>query len=523
MNIPKYVQNTLETLEKANFEAYLVGGCVRDLLINNKPKDWDIATNAKPSEIQKIFPDTVYENKFGTVGVKIKEDDETIDIVEITTYRIESKYSDKRRPDSVKFAKTLKEDLERRDFTVNALAMFHVKHSRENKKTRKQENRNLKINDNVSRKTSSKDTNSKLSGKNQITDNNYQITDLFNGQKDLKNKLIRAVGDPNERFNEDALRMMRAIRFAVVLGWKIEPKTLKAIRNNAKLIKKIANERIHDEFIKILQSETPEEGILLLRNAKLLQYIIPELELGVGMNQNKHHTYTIFKHLIMSLKHCPSKDYRVRLAALFHDIAKPQTKRGQGIDATFYNHDIVGAKIAKKIMKRMAFSGQDIEKVTHLVKNHMFYYNVGDVSEAGIRRLVKKVGKENMKDLMDLRISDRLGSGVPKAKPYKLRHLEYLIDKVSKDPISVKSLKVSGETLIKDLKMSPSPKFGAILDCLLAEVIENPKNNTKTYLKKRAKELNKMDLKDLRKQAKGKIKEKKEEEDKEIKEKHWVK
>jgi tRNA nucleotidyltransferase (CCA-adding enzyme) len=495
MKIPKYVQNTLKTLEKANFEAYLVGGCVRDLLINNKPKDWDITTNARPKEIQKIFPETVYENKFGTVGIKIKNNnDETIDIVEITTYRIESKYSDKRRPDSVKFAKTLKEDLERRDFTVNALAMFHVKHRAQSKNT-----------------------------KNQTTDNNYQVTDLFNGQKDLKNKLIRAVGDPNERFNEDALRMMRAIRFAVVLGWKIEPKTLKAIRNNAKLIKKIANERIHDEFIKILQSETPEEGILLLRNAKLLQYIIPELELGVGMNQNKHHTYTIFKHLIMSLKHCPSKDYRVRLAALFHDIAKPQTKRGQGIDATFYNHDIVGAKIAKKIMKRMAFSSQDVEKVTHLIKNHMFYYNVGDVSDAGIRRLVKKVGKENMKDLMDLRISDRLGSGVPKAKPYKLRHLEYLIDKVSKDPISVKSLKVSGETLIKDLKMSPSPKFGAILDCLLAEVIENPKNNTKTYLKKRAKELDKMDLKDLRKQAKGKIKEKKEEEDKEIKEKHWVK
>ena len=260
-----------------------------------------------------------------------------------------------------------------------------------------------------------------------------------------------------------------------------------------------------------------------MRKTGLLAYVLPELEKGIGVNQNKHHIYTIFKHLILALKYCPSSDYRVKLAALFHDIAKPQTKRGEGENATFYNHDIVGSRITSKIMKRMAFSNEDIEKVSHLVKNHMFYYNVDEVSEAGVRRLLKKVGKENMKDLMDVRIADRLGSGVPKAKPYKLRHLEYLIDKVDKDPISVKNLKISGETLIKDLKMPPGPKFGAILDCLLAEVIEDPGKNTKTYLKKRVKELDKMDLKGLRKQARGKIEERKEEEDKEIKKKHWVK
>jgi tRNA nucleotidyltransferase (CCA-adding enzyme) len=488
MKSPTYVKQSMEKLEKAGFEAYIVGGCVRDLLMDNPPaggpKDWDITTNALPEQIQKIFPESVYENTFGTVGVKIKKKEETIDILEITTYRVESKYTDKRHPDKIKFTNKIEHDLGRRDFTINAMAM------------------DLK---NLKKRTK------------------IEIVDPFKGKEDLKKKTIKAVGDPVKRFNEDALRMIRAIRFAVTLGLTIESKTLKAIQKHSKLIKKVANERIKDEFIKIIASDNPDEGILLIRKAALLAYILPELEKGVGVNQNKHHTYTIFKHLILALKHCPSNDYRVRLAALFHDIAKPQTKRGEGENATFYNHDLVGARISTKIMKRMAFSNEDIEKVSHLVKNHMFYYNVDEVSEAGVRRLLKKVGKENMKNLMDVRIADRLGSGVPKAKPYKLRHLEYLIDKVDKDPISVKNLKISGETLIKELKMAPGPKFGAILDCLLAEAIEDPRKNTKTQLKSRAKELDKIDLKKLRKQAKGKIEERKEEEDKEIKKKHWVK
>lgn len=485
----------MEKLESSGFEVYLVGGCVRDLLLGNlsikQPTDWDITTNAKPEEVQKIFPDSVYENNFGTVGVKIKEKNKTIDVLEVTTYRIESKYSDKRHPDNIVFTDNIEKDLSRRDFTVNAMAI------------------NLK---NLEKKTK------------------QTIIDPFNGKKDLKNKIIRAVGVPDKRFSEDILRIIRAIRFATTLegeksknSWKIEEKTLKSIKKHSKYIKEVANERIKDEFIKILKSKKPEKGVILMQETGILKNLIPELELGVGVNQNKHHIYTIFKHLILSLKYCPSPDYRVRLAALFHDIAKPQTKKGEGEDATFYNHDIVGAKISIKIMKRLTFSKKDIEKVSNLIKNHMFYYNVDEVSEAGVRRLLKKVGKENIKDLIDLRISDRLGSGVPKAKPYKLRHLEYLIDKVSADPISVKNLKLNGETLIKELKMRPGPKFGAILDCLLAEVIENPKKNTKTYLKKRVIELNKNDLKTLRSIAKSKIKEKKEEEDIKIKKKHWVK
>ncbi len=494
MKIPKYLKNTMKKLEKEGFEVYLVGGCVRDLLLGNlsekQPTDWDITTNAKPEEIQKIFPDSVYENNFGTVGVKIKEKNKTIDVLEITTYRIESKYTDKRHPDKVIFTNKLEKDLSRRDFTVNAMAIDL---------------------DNLEKKK------------------DFTIIDPFDGQKDLKKKIIRAVGVPDKRFSEDVLRIIRAIRFATTLNtkkvdeiWKIEEKTLKSIKKHSKYVEEVANERIKDEFIKILKSKTPEKGVLLMQETGILKNFIPELELGVGVSQNKHHIYTIFKHLILSLKYCPNHDYRVRLAALFHDIAKPQTKRGKGKNATFYNHDMVGAKISAKIMKRLTFSNEDIKKVSNLIKNHMFYYNVDEVSEAGVRRLLKKVGKDNMKDLMDLRISDRLGSGVPKAKPYKLRHLEYLVDKVSSDPISVKDLKLSGETLIKELKMRPGPKFGAILDCLLAEVIEDPKKNTKTYLKNRVKELDKEDLKALRVIARGKIREKKEEEDVRIKKKHWV-
>lgn len=487
MKIPQYVKNIMETLEKNGFEAYLVGGCVRDIIVDTTPKDWDITTNAKPEQLQQIFPDSIYENRFGTVGIKIKDiikgEEKTIDVIEVTTYRTESGYSDFRRPDNIVFTDKIEDDLGRRDFTMNAIAI---------------DLKNLK-------KTKDR-----------------AFIDPFNGQKDLKNGLIRAVGDANQRFTEDGLRIIRAIRFAVTLNFKIEVKTLRALKDKSGLIKNIANERIKDEFIKILKSDHPDVGIELMKENNILQHILPEMMVGVGVTQNRHHTYTVFEHLLRSLKYCPSKDYRVRLAAFFHDIAKPQTKKGDGLDSTFYNHEIVGAKMVKKLMQRLTFSNEDVEKVSHLVKSHMFYYNVDEVSEAGVRRLLKKVGPENMKDLMDVRIADRLGSGTPKAKPYKLRHLEYLIDKVSKDPISVKSLKINGETLIKELKMKPGAKFGAILDCLLAEVIEDPAKNTKTYLKKRALELDKEELKILRSKAKEKIEKERESEEEEIKKKYWV-
>lgn len=513
--IPQQVIEVLKKIQEKGFEAYIVGGCVRDLILDKNPKDWDITTSAKPNEVMEIFPDSFYENDFGTVGVKVardgmlRKDERTdtekvqqgsvsglhgsdVEVIEVTTFRIESTYSDRRRPDEIKFAETLQEDLSRRDFTMNALALRATQTNAEVKRT---DAENL----------------------------DYELIDLFEGQKDIKNKIIRTVGEADERFNEDALRMMRAIRFHAQLGFEIEEKTFEAIKKNAKLIDHVAMERIKDEFTGLILSENPAEGIEMLHATGLLAYIIPELESGVGIAQNRHHIHTIYKHLILALKFCPSKKLEVRLASLFHDIAKPQTKRGEGLYATFYNHDHVGARTARKILTRLRFSNEVIEKVTMLVDNHMFYYNPDEVGDASVRRLIKKVGLENMKDLMDLRIADRLGSGTPKAKPYKLRHLEYVIEKVSKDAVSVKMLKINGNDLMKDLSIAPGPKIGAILDVLLAEVIEDAQKNVRENLLIRAKELENEDLSKLREMAKEKIEEKKEEDDQEIKSKHWVK
>ncbi len=495
--IPQQVLEVLQKIEQERYEAYIVGGCVRDLIMDIEPKDWDVTTNAKPEELLKIFPDSFYENDFGTVGVKVEKFIENgfvnpnreHDVVEVTTYRIETTYSDRRRPDEVKFAETLEEDLSRRDFTMNAVAL------------RITNNTNVRTNKN----------------------NSFKIVDLFCGQDDIKKKIIRAVGDADERFNEDALRMMRAVRFHAQLGFEIEKKTFEAVKKNSKLISHVALERIKDELVKIILSDNPAEGIDMLHKTGLLEYVIPELEQGVGVSQNRHHIYTIYKHLLLSLKHCPSKKLEVRLAALLHDIAKPQTKRGEGLYATFYNHDHVGARVARKILTRLRFSNDIIDKVVLLIDNHMFYYNPEEVGEASVRRLIKKVGLENVKDLMDVRISDRLGSGVPKAKPYKLRHLEYMIEKVSQDAVSVKMLKINGNDLMKELSITPGPKIGAILDVLLSEVIEDASRNEREYLLNRAKELMNEELDLLREMAKEKIEEKKEEDDKEIKNKHWVK
>jgi putative nucleotidyltransferase with HDIG domain len=316
---------------------------------------------------------------------------------------------------------------------------------------------------------------------------------------------------------------MRAVRFHSELGFEIEKKTLEAIKNNSRDIKFVAFERIKDELTKIILSDNPAEGVEMLHSVGLLEYIIPELERGIGVGQNRHHIHNIWEHNLLSLKFCPSKKLEVRLAALLHDIAKPQTKRGDGEFSTFYNHDHVGARVARKILERLRFSNEIIQKVSLLIDNHMFYYNVDEVTESSVRRLIRKVGLENMQDLIDLRIADRLGSGTPTAKPYKLRHLEYIIDKVSKDAVSVKMLKINGSDLMKDLGIAPGPKIGAILDVLLSEVIEDATLNKKDILLLRAKELFEKDLTDLRDMAKERIEEKKEEDDLAIKNKHWVK
>ncbi len=478
MVIPEFVKNTVRALQEARFEAYIVGGCVRDFLMEKIPTDWDITTNAKPEEILKIFPDGKYENSFGTVILPIRNKKDLVAVLEITTYRSEQGYSDRRHPDKIIFENKLEKDLSRRDFTINALALNPLK--------------------------------------------NQELVDLFGGEKDIKKQIIRAVGEPSDRFKEDALRMLRAIRFSAQLGFSLEPKTQRAIIKLAGSLKFISQERIRDELIKILASDRPAEGIILLHECKLLQYIIPELEQGVNVKQDRHHIYPVFKHNVLALKYCPNKSWQVRLAALFHDIAKPKTRKIIKDVATFYNHEYLGAKMVDKIMNRLKFSNEDRERVVNLVKNHMFYYNVGEVTAASVRRLIVKVGKENLQDLIDLRVADRLGSGTPKAMPYKLRHLQYMLDKVQHDPVSAKMLKINGDDLISSLKMQPGPKIGAILDVLLAEVIQEPKLNNKVILLKKAKDLMMTDLNELRQRAKDMIEEKREADDKSIKKQYKV-
>jgi len=455
MRIPEEVQFITQKLRENNFKAYIVGGCVRDLLRGVEPEDWDVATDAKPEEIGKVFLRSFSNNKFGTVTVLTGSENPRLKEIEITPFRIDEKYTDKRHPDKIKWAKNIEEDLARRDFTVNAIAI-------------KQETRDKK--------------------------QEIKIIDPYEGQKDLEDKIIRAVGKAKDRFNEDALRMMRAVRFATTLGFKIETKTEKAIKANSLWLQAISKERIRDEFLKIIMSERADEGVELLRKLSLLKYIIPELEEGYGVSQNKHHIYECYQHSILSLKYAAKKSFNkyVRLASLLHDIAKPRVKEGKGLNATFYNHEIVGAKMTVQILNRLKFPKKDIEKITKLVRYHLFYYNVDEVSESSVRRLVRKVGPESMEELLQVRMADRIGSGVPKAEPYKLRHLKYIIDRVSQDPISVKMIKVNGEDVMKILKIKPGPKVGQVLDILLSYVLENPNKNEKEFLEKEIKKLGKL-------------------------------
>ena len=444
MTLPKEVQLAIKTLSDAGYEAYAVGGCVRDLLRNEAPHDWDVATSATPEEIQKLFPKHFYNNRFGTVTVHTGSSDPVLKEIEVTTYRIDSDYSDQRHPDNVEYTTDLAQDLARRDFTINAMAM-----------------------------------------------NDDEVIDPFNGQKDLAAKTIRAVGDPAERFSEDALRLLRAVRFAAQLDFTIEPETLTDVTAYAESIKVVSHERVRDELVKLVLSDHPEKGFMLLEETGLLAMLLPELQEGVGVGQNKHHVYTVFEHNVKSLQFAAEFEYTlaVRLAALLHDIGKPRTKKQKGNDYTFYAHDIVGARMAEKLLRRLKFSNDMIAKVTHLVRHHMFYYDVGKVTEAGARRLLRRVGKEHFEHLIQLRIAERKGSGVPKAEPYRLRHLQFLVEKAAQQPVTVGELKIRGGDLMKELGLKPGPQIGGVLNALLAEVLDDPKKNERKWLLERAKEL----------------------------------
>ncbi len=474
-SIPEEVSQITKTLKEAGFEAYLIGGCVRDLFLGKKPKDWDITTNAKPDEIMDLFPKTFYENDYGTVGVVNEgSDDETLKTVEVTPYRKEGIYSDSRRPDSVSFDASLEDDLKRRDFTMNAIA--------------------LDIEKNI-------------------------VVDPYFGRKDIQKGIIRTVGNPEERFSEDGLRILRAVRMYAELGFEIESETEKALAENAYLLEKIAMERIRDEFVKIIESPKPMDGILALHKLGLLKYVVPELLDSVGVEQNKAHAFDVWTHLLKSLQHSADKNWplHIRLAALFHDISKPETRRKpkEKGEWTFYGHEVVGERKTRNILKRLKFPKEVIEKVSTLVRWHMFFSDTEQITLSAVRRLISNVGKENVWDLMNLRICDRIGTGRPKENPYRLRKYKAMIEEVMSDPVSVGMLKIDGKKIMKIAKLDSGPKIGYILHALLEEALENPSINTDKKLEERAIFLAQLPEEELKKMGeKGKGKKEKEEEKK---------
>ncbi len=498
----------------------MVGGCVRDLVMGREAKDWDVTTNAKPEQIISLFEKTVYENTFGTVMV-VQEDvsHETLRQIEVTPYRIETKYSDFRHPDEVKFSNNLEDDLKRRDFTINSLAL----------------------------------------------DSKGHLVDLYEGLKDIKNKTIRAVGSPDERFKEDALRMLRAVRFGCQLNFSISHETTESVIKNSELIKNISEERIRDEFEKIIMSENPASGIVMLQKFNLLKNIIPELEEGIGCEQLGEHIYDVWEHLLHAVQHAADKKWplEIRLAALFHDIGKPRSRRlaepgsnlersgdffrgpdkllsGEASQAqknsaalpagsakkkyTFYGHEVIGARMAKKIMERMKFPKKETELVEKLVRNHMFFSDTELITLSAVRRIVVKVGAENIWHLMSVREADRVGMKKKEA-PYRLRKYFAMIEEALRDPISVGQLKIDGEYMKKELGIAPGPRMGWILHALLEEVLDAPEKNTVEHLSELVKSLNILgdaELRTLGERGKEKKEELEEKEVEKLHSKHGV-
>lgn len=450
-SIPDDVISIYKQIENAGFEVYFIGGCVRDLIMGTPVKDWDLTTNATPEQIQEIYPDSFYDNSFGTVGIPIEKDGETQEVVEVTTYRTEEGFENFRHPTSVSWGKSLEEDVRRRDFTVNSLAL-------------------------------------KISG------DKHEIIDTEGGLKDLEDKIIRAVGNPEERFREDALRMLRAIRFATQLSFTIEEKTCGAIKNNNKLLEHISGERIRIELLKILATDYPYEGIMLLDNMGLLEIILPELIKGKGISQERpgrHHKDDVFTHNVLSLKFCPSTNPLVRFATLLHDVGKPEAA---SIDENgfviFYNHEVVGSRIAKDIADRLHFSKKDREKIYTLIRWHMFTIDE-HITDSAIRRFIRRVGVENVADMIDLRIGDRLGGGTQYAESWRLKKFKERLSKQLNPPFSINDLAIDGNDIMRELNIEPGREVGDILQTLFEEVDENLDLNNKDYLLQRISEIKK--------------------------------
>jgi poly(A) polymerase/tRNA nucleotidyltransferase (CCA-adding enzyme) len=484
VRIPSEVRIVSQKLREAGYEAYLVGGCVRDMLLERAPKDWDVTTNAKPEDIQRVFPESFYENDFGTVGVKTESEDPSLAIIEVTPYRTETGYTDKRRPDAVTFGDCLEEDLARRDFTINAIA---------------------------------------------YDDSKGQLVDPYKGQKDIEARVLRTVGVAADRFEEDALRLMRAVRLVAELEFALDTETAAAIQQKAPNLGHISKERIRDEFVRILNSKQPMMALVLAQQLGLLEFIAPELTKGIGIEQNQAHSYDVFGHLMRALQHAANKNwpFEVRLAAVFHDVSKPETRRwsDEKKDWTFHGHEVVGSRVTKKALEDLRFSRETIEKVSKLVRWHMFFSDPDQITLSAVRRMIRNVGEENIWELLDLRICDRIGTGRPKEQPFRFRKYKAMVEEALRDPISVGMLKTDGTRLMEKFHVEPGPRIGWALNALLEEVLEEPTRNTEEYLDVKTEQLLSLSaekLKDLGESGKKKREAKEEEEIKKIMEKHYV-
>ncbi|OLC57612.1 MAG: hypothetical protein AUH85_02780 [Chloroflexi bacterium 13_1_40CM_4_68_4] len=426
LRVPSDVVDVIERLHEAGFEAYVVGGCVRDALLHLEPKDWDVATNALPADIQKRFRRSLYTNRFGTVIVPTPERE-----VEVTTYRLESEYSDHRHPDAVAFTHSLYEDLARRDFTINAMAW------------------------------------------------DGHLRDPHGGARDLRDRLIRAVGDPNERFREDALRMLRAVRFATTLGFRIEETTAAAIRTNAELMRTVSGERIQQELRRILAVPKPSSAFRLMSELGLAAVVFPELDQARDVPQEKAAAQDVFGHLLATLDATPQDDVVLRLAGLLHDIGKPDTYQ----DGHFYQHEYVGEAKAKRILRRWKFPKDEIEHVCHLVRNHMFWYQ-DEWTDSAVRRFIRKVGLENIPTLFALRRADNIGSGARQPRMVKLEQLwRRVADEINRESaFSLRDLKIDGNDVMAALGVPPGPVVGRTLNWLFEQVLDEPSLNQRETL-----------------------------------------
>jgi tRNA nucleotidyltransferase (CCA-adding enzyme) len=429
--IDQTVYEIINIIENNNEEAYVVGGSIRDMIMGKTPKDWDLATSALPSQIVNFFRETSFKTidlsqKHGTI-VLSKEGES----YEVTTFRTEEDYTDHRHPDEVKFVKKLEKDLQRRDFTMNALAYSQSK----------------------------------------------GLVDSFNGQEDIRNKIIKCVGKPSKRFNEDSLRILRGVRFSSQLNFEIEKNTYEAMKNKVHLIKFISMERIQNEFNKIILSDQPIKGILKLKEIGALELIIPEIKKTYDFDQhNPNHHLDVFQHSLEVLKHTP-KELSLRLAAIFHDIGKPDTffKDDSGI-GHFYDHEKKSSEVAEKILRRMKYSNEIIEKTLIIINEHMTVYSE-KFSDKAVKRLMNRIEPINIDQLVTFQIADIKAT----ANPRKYEHVIALKNRVEaikyrKEPLSIKDLSINGNDLIK-LGVPEGKKIGNILNYLLEEVLENPELN----------------------------------------------